>query len=237
MIHLIVSLKGRTVGRFDVEGARVRIGRHPENEVQIDNMSVSRFHCLLELGPSGWEVEDQGSHNGTLLNRAKTNGRAPLTDGDTIGVGQFQVGVRTDDVRPAEPMIAVRSGTAPLQRERLSLEKGFLLRENRPGPPLPLVLDLFQFGALGGCDVAIPGPRKRALIVRGHGGFQLVNVGEPVEVAVNGEAIADTARLTDGDRIRIADLEFVFHFGLPPDDSDQSTMEINLKDLPPGFLL
>ena len=64
MIQLVVTLKGRTVGRYDVEGTLVRIGRLPDNEVQIDNRSVSRLHCVLEHeSAEGWFLEDKGSHS------------------------------------------------------------------------------------------------------------------------------------------------------------------------------
>lgn len=239
MIHLVVTLKGRTIGRFDVDGLQVRIGRHPDNEVQIDNMSVSRFHCLLEKGNpgGGWTVEDQGSHNGTYLNGAKLSQRGPLRSGDILGVGQFHVSVRTDQAAAASNVISVRPTRAPETRELAATEKAFLVRENSAGANLSLDRDLFQVGALTNLELVMPGPRKRAMIVRGHGGFQLVNVADPAEVVLNGDPVEDRAWLSEDDKIQIGELVFSFHRGLSPDEGDQSTMEIQMPQLPPGFEL
>ncbi len=242
MIRLIVMLKGRTIGRFDVEGEKVRIGRHPDNEVQIDNNSVSRFHCALDQDANGiWSVEDRGSHNGTFVNGARIQ-RMVLKSGDTVGVGQFQVAVRTEESPSqsthASRQIAVRSFVDPAKREELAPEKGFLVLQNRPGPPIPLVRDLLQVGSEPGLDIHLEGARKAALFVRGHGGFQLVNVDpDPQRVRCNGKPVPDRIWLPDGVRLEIGDLQLTFHQGMPSED--QSTMVIQLPpellNLPPGL--
>jgi len=237
VIQLVVTLKGRTVGRYDVEGTLVRIGRLPDNEVQIDNRSVSRLHCVLEHeSAEGWFLEDKGSHNGTYVNGAKVQTRTKVRNGDTIGVGQFMVSLRaaeTDMLASSSigSRISVRASRDPETREKLASEKGYLLRENSPGAPIPLVQDLCQLGSAPGLDVAIPGPPKRALIVRGYGGFQLVNVGAAAEVTRNGQPVADRAWLEEDDLLVIGPLRFTFYRGLPCDESDQATVFLQL---PPG---
>lgn len=62
----------RVAGRAEdrsvvLEGDTIRIGSHPSNDVVIDDAMVSRFHCSLRRGDSGWVLTDTGSLNGTLV--------------------------------------------------------------------------------------------------------------------------------------------------------------------------
>lgn len=235
MIHFVVTLKGRPINRFDVEGTRVRIGRLPDNEVQIDNSSVSRLHCLLELDDEGWWLEDKGSYNGTFLNNTKVQTRCRVRNGDTIGVGQFHVSLKTgveDLISSSQFMgrkISVRASRDPETRQAQATEKGYLLRTNSPGPPIVLTRDLLQFGSAPDAEVKLEGPHKRALIVRGCGGFQLVNVTREVVIR-NGAPVLGQAWLEDNDDFAVGDLRFQFNLGLPMAD-EQSTMQMQI---PPG---
>lgn len=238
MIHLFVTLKDRAVGTFDLPGDRVRIGRHPDNEVQIDSMAVSRNHCVLARAPQGgWVVEDLGSNNGTYVNGARVQQRAAVRDGDVLGIGKFQVSFRSSP--SGAPSAAGEAGPgSPELRELAAPLKGYLVVQNRPGAPVPLERDAFVIGAGIGVDLLCPGPARRAMIVRGFGGFQLVDVGpSPGEVTLEGAVVPDRAWLRDGDALTVGELQLQFHTGLPNDD--QSTMSIQVPlggfTKPPGF--
>ena len=87
--------------RLDVEGSRdgadlrdqpVTLGRGADQVVRIKDTRASRAHAVVRRrskGREGWELEDQGSANGTELNGHRIpDGRvAPLRDGDRIGIG------------------------------------------------------------------------------------------------------------------------------------------------------
>jgi hypothetical protein len=236
VIHLIVTLKGRTIGRFDVEGDSVRVGRLPDNEVQINNQSVSRVHCMLERDGEGWVLEDKGSHNGTYLNGAKITQPSRIRSGDSVGVGQFHVAIRTEGeaLLASSSMgtrISVRASRDPETREKLATEKGYLLRENSPGAPIVLARDLCQFGSAKGSDVYVEGATKLAFIVRGYGGFQLVNVGAPQDVSQNAMPVPNRVWLVEDDELVVGTLRFTFYCGLPMDDDNQATMFLQR---PPG---
>jgi hypothetical protein len=238
MIHLFVTLKDRAVGTYDVPGDRVRIGRHPDNEVHIDSMAVSRNHCVLSRTPQGgWVVEDLGGSNGTYVNGARVQRHAAVRDGDVLGIGKFQVSFRSS---PADALAATSPGgaDAPELRELTAPLKGYLIVQNRPGPVVPLERDAFIIGAGAGVDLLCPGPSRRALIVRGYGGFQLIDVGPtPGQVTLQGAPVPDRAWLHEGDVLTVGELQLQFHVGLPTDE--QSTMSIQVPlggfKKPPGF--
>ncbi|KAA0929693.1 ABC transporter ATP-binding protein/permease, partial [Streptomyces apricus] len=65
----------------------VRIGRAADNDLVVDDLSVSRLHAELRALPDGtYEIADLGSHNGTFLNGRPVT-RARIDDGDVVGVG------------------------------------------------------------------------------------------------------------------------------------------------------
>lgn len=231
MIHFVVTLKDRVVGRFHVEGDRVRIGRHPDNEVQIDNKGVSRFHTLLHRDSTGqWVLEDQGSHNGTFVNGARAKTKV-LREGDVLGIGQFSVSFKTETPlasgSQAEPSpISVRPASSPERQELLAPQKAYLEFMDRSGHIL-VNRDLVQLGSAPGLDVHIPGPAKSIMIVRGYGGFQLVNA-RPTEVQVHvtGVLVTDRVWLENGAHVTIGDDEFSFYTGLPTEDGGTMQIEV-----------
>jgi ABC transport system ATP-binding/permease protein len=64
----------------------LRIGRAPDNDIVISDLSVSRNHAELRRTASGYQIVDLDSHNGTFVNGQQV-GSAPLTEGDIVGIG------------------------------------------------------------------------------------------------------------------------------------------------------
>ncbi|MEU3339086.1 FHA domain-containing protein [Streptomyces sp. NPDC002144] len=65
----------------------LRIGRATDNDLVIDDLSVSRRHAELRALPDGsYEIADLGSHNGTYLNGTPVT-VAPIGPGDIVGIG------------------------------------------------------------------------------------------------------------------------------------------------------
>ena len=62
-------------------------GRDPTTELPLDDLRVSRRHCLVQPLDGKWFVEDLGSSNGTRLNRKPLSGRVPIEPGDNIFLG------------------------------------------------------------------------------------------------------------------------------------------------------
>ncbi|MEV7561352.1 FHA domain-containing protein [Streptomyces sp. NPDC089795] len=66
----------------------VRIGRAPDSDLVVDDLTVSRRHAELHaLADGGYEIVDLGSHNGTYLNGAAVTRATPVTEGDIVGIG------------------------------------------------------------------------------------------------------------------------------------------------------
>jgi DNA-binding CsgD family transcriptional regulator len=79
------------VERVDLIGARATIGKGEDNDIVLDDSTVSRLHGLLEEFAEGWCVNDLGSSNGTFVNGTRIWGPHRLRHGDEIRVGRSRL--------------------------------------------------------------------------------------------------------------------------------------------------
>jgi pSer/pThr/pTyr-binding forkhead associated (FHA) protein len=73
---------------FALEGNRVSIGRHSQNEIVLQSGNVSKRHCVLVVDHGKLVVQDQGSSNGTFVN-GRLAAERNIDVGDRISVGEF----------------------------------------------------------------------------------------------------------------------------------------------------
>lgn len=73
-----------------VERGLTRLGRHPDSEIQLDDITVSRRHAEIEDDNGGFLVRDVGSLNGTYVNAERVDS-AVLHPGDELQVGKFRM--------------------------------------------------------------------------------------------------------------------------------------------------
>jgi pSer/pThr/pTyr-binding forkhead associated (FHA) protein len=81
---------GRQGQAFPLASERVEIGRSPDADVFLDDVTVSRSHAFVERGSDGYTIEDAGSLNGTYVNRRRVE-KATLEDGDEVQIGKYRL--------------------------------------------------------------------------------------------------------------------------------------------------
>jgi hypothetical protein len=81
---------GRAGEVFNVSGDQMTIGRSPEAEVFLDDVTVSRNHALLVRRRDGLYIDDLGSLNGTYVNRRRIESHK-LANGDELQVGKYKL--------------------------------------------------------------------------------------------------------------------------------------------------
>jgi hypothetical protein len=90
---LVVRSGGGMAGQsFQPDEARLRtlIGRSPECDVFLDDVTVSRRHAELVREGNVFSIRDLGSLNGTYVNRKRIES-AQLTDGDEVQIGKYRL--------------------------------------------------------------------------------------------------------------------------------------------------
>ena len=88
---LLVVKRGPNAGaRFLLDQETTTAGRHPEADIFLDDVTVSRRHAEFRKNGDTFEVVDVGSLNGTYVNREPRNSQE-LTNGDEIQIGKFRL--------------------------------------------------------------------------------------------------------------------------------------------------
>jgi hypothetical protein len=86
---VIRSGGGRAGETYVLHEGRVSIGRHPDAKIFLDDVTVSRNHAVVEREADHWVIVDEGSLNGTFVNRRRGD-RTVLSDGDEIQIGKYK---------------------------------------------------------------------------------------------------------------------------------------------------
>ncbi|HEY6532931.1 MAG TPA: FHA domain-containing protein [Acidimicrobiales bacterium] len=91
-VGVLVVRRGPKAGsRFALDKDVVTAGRHPESDIFLDDITVSRRHAEIRRTPDGdYEACDTGSLNGTYLNRERIDS-ARLANGDELQIGKFKL--------------------------------------------------------------------------------------------------------------------------------------------------
>lgn len=163
-IHELAPSTGRTI----------RIGRAPDNDVVLENPTVSRYHAQLIQKKDGWYLEDLGSFNGTA-------------------VGYVYNRVQQAKVRP-EDVVFFGTLRVPVQS---------LIASDRYRPQATLGVDHVMLGRLGDKFQADPWVgRQAAQVVQKGKQFLLDAIGLAKGVFVNGQAVRGQVALRPGDQVQ-----------------------------------
>jgi hypothetical protein len=89
--QLIVTRGGTAGARFALSEAEVTIGRHPDSDIFLDDVTVSRRHARVTHDATGqYHLSDEGSLNGTYLDGERIES-APLREGAQVQIGKFRL--------------------------------------------------------------------------------------------------------------------------------------------------
>ncbi|MGH3660583.1 MAG: oxoglutarate dehydrogenase inhibitor Odhl [Micromonosporaceae bacterium] len=88
---LLVVRRGPNAGaRFLLDHDVTTSGRHPDSDIFLDDVTVSRRHAEFHRETAAFTVRDVGSLNGTYVNRERVE-TATLSNGDEVQVGKFRL--------------------------------------------------------------------------------------------------------------------------------------------------
>jgi len=87
---ILLVLKGPGAGaRYLLDSKQTKIGRDTNNDIHLDDITVSRSHAMVSKG-DGYSIKDLGSLNGTYLNAISVK-EAVVKAGDEIQVGKYHL--------------------------------------------------------------------------------------------------------------------------------------------------
>ncbi len=102
--YLVITAGPKSGEVYPLEKETIRIGRDQTNDITVANSAISRFHLILRWKDNAYEVEDQGSTNGTALNGAVLETKVPqgVHSNDVINVAatvELRFTWQPDDVK------------------------------------------------------------------------------------------------------------------------------------------
>jgi pSer/pThr/pTyr-binding forkhead associated (FHA) protein len=219
---LIVKLKNRPLKTYPFTGRAVTIGRLAQNDIVIDNLSVSRMHASISKSKDGYTLTDLGSKNGTYVNGQLVE-TALLKDDDRITIGKYEIifqipqdpdscsqdmdqtviipNYHTDASKESMPVESCGPAQDIPRLYRQSDNREYELNERRT-----------TIGKGKDADIRLKGlfaPRIRVEIAQKGNNYVLQRVSGSKKVRINGEEI-DEKVLEEEDLIAIGTEEFVF---------------------------
>ena len=87
---LVVRHGPETGSSYRLELPSTAIGRHPDSDVFLDDITVSRRHVVIDRSDDGYTMRDVGSLNGTYVNRERVD-EARLKYGDEVQIGRYRL--------------------------------------------------------------------------------------------------------------------------------------------------
>jgi predicted component of type VI protein secretion system len=219
------------MAEYNMSKERYTIGRLPDNDVRIDNPTVSGHHSLIINILNDSFLEDLNSTNGTYVN-GKLIKKHALQHGDVVTVGKHQLryvdsdqGDVQDDEFVRTMVIDSSDIAAKAAAERVSagtMAEGIPHAEQRESKPLAIAKVQVLNGKFGGREVNLnkavttlgrPGAQVIA-ITRRSDGYNIVQVENSPDrdpPSVNGEVLGAQARqLHDNDVIQIIGIKMGF---------------------------
>lgn len=219
---LVRAKDGRSEER-ELSQAAFTIGRKPDNDLVLDDATVSGHHAKIVKIQSAYFLEDLRSTNGTQVNGQRID-RRQLQDADVIAVGHFRLVYRGDVV--TEP---IRHTGDQADLDHTMAFTGQIRPEAIKTPPTTGTLhvlsggaaedryDLTQqvtiIGAKHDAAIRLAGwfaPKVAAIIARRGPAYILTPSGSGKKVRINDEPVTRPLQLEDGDRIEVCGLTLRF---------------------------
>lgn len=208
---LILLFNDSVISEYSLTSDETTIGRRFANDIHIDNLGVSGSHAkVLMIGGNAF-IEDLNSTNGTYVNGNRID-KKPLSDGDVITVGKYQLrfeNAAANDDEFEKTVILQASAVSP-QQEPTKADpapaNARLVVANGPnkGKGMALTKAVTRLGK--------PGHQAAAIAKRPQGYF-FVNVGAEgaaTPILNGGKVPIGAVKLKDGDKITLGNIELIF---------------------------
>ena len=213
MPELILKLGDEVVDKLLVDKDIVSVGRARDNDVVVENLSVSRNHARIRRQGGKYILTDLNSANGTFVNGVKVT-KTEIVDNDIIAIGKHKIlfvnrpmsdeALITDALAADRTMVVDR---APLGM--LCVTEGKL-----KGREFPLTRFETSIGKASSNDIVLSDDwflsKKQAVIARRDNRFEIRDHGGFRKTRHNGQPLSEAQELKPGDVLEFGNTRCVF---------------------------
>lgn len=206
MPRVVLTHEGAVLKEYPLDKERITIGRKPQNDIQLDDPTVSGQHASILMLQNAY-IEDMNSTNGVLLNGKKVT-RRQLNHGDIIKIGRHELKFIDDNAEEFESTVIIQpEGRAaapaaqPVKHYQVKILSG-----PKSGESINLIKPYTTLGSPG-VQVAVVARRGKEYFLMPMSGTG--ERGNPPKL--NGQSIsANSQRLKEGDTIEVAGTQLQF---------------------------
>jgi len=220
MPDITVKLGDQVLQNRRFDGDLLRIGRSRENDIVLENLSVSRDHAQLRFHDGRYILTDLNSANGTLVNGVRIT-KTEIIDEDVITIGKHKIHFRNrvldEAIASGEPHdVSKTVMVEPKAEAWLTVESGRLKDRE-----FKLTRFETSLGKAPSNDVVITDDwllaKKQAVILRkGNNSFEIEDLGGLRKVKINGKPIAEKSPLANGDTVELGGTKLTFRSTATP---------------------
>lgn len=211
---LVVTIRNRNTGvsnNQSLSQSYLRLGRHPSNDIRLDDTEISRFHAYFQVVSGRLFCLDLGSRTGILFDDEEQQ-YGWVDPGRTIRVGPFDLGFADFERDPKLP-VPSEPPLAAVPDDQNLLTPVILEQYSSAGATAPVTLDRYVnvIGRASVCALRLPDESVatyHALLANTPKGVWLVDFQSRAGTLVNGKKIR-MGRLKDGDLIQIGNFSFL----------------------------
>lgn len=194
MAKIILTMSGTVVREMVLPTGRITIGRHPQNDIALDDLAISGRHAAIVTTDTDACLEDLNSTNGTQVNGQPVR-KHFLQDEDVIELARYRIRYQVD--LQVDPVAQTAAG---IKGPRIRVLNGA-----NAGKETPLTKALTTIGQPG---------TQTAVIARRADGFYLNHIdGEHFPFINDVPISAQGQRLAGGDVIELAGAQIEFLAG------------------------
>ena len=210
MSRIVLIHEGAVLKEFNLSKDRTAIGRKPQNDIRLDDPTVSGEHAVI-LMLQNYYIEDMNSTNGVILNGKKVT-RRQLNHGDMIRIGRHELKFLDDNAEEFESTVIIRpEGSAEKELTTPAVKaKNYavtVMSGNKTGESILLSKPYTTLGKPG-VQVAVVARRGKEFYLMPMTGTGSTGVAPPL---LNGSPVSVTSqKLSSGDEIEVASVKLRF---------------------------
>lgn len=233
MPELVLKLGDNVIQTYVFDKEVMSIGRSRDNDVVIENLSVSRNHCRVRKQGGKFVLTDLNSANGTYVNGVKIT-KTEVVDGDVISVGKHRLHFQNRIV-PEEQVIADAFGQdRTMLVDRIAQPVLAVTDGKLKGTEFKLTKFETSIGKAQENDIVIGDDwflsKKQAVIYRRGVQYEIHDFGGFRKTKVNGQPLNEPRVLEAGDVIELGNTRCVFQFAGEPMPTGRVPQEIASDD-------
>lgn len=217
---LLVKLHGQASKMIDLATEEFAIGRKADNDLAIDDQSISSHHARITKIQSVFFIEDQKSTNGTSVNEKRID-RHQLRDGDIISIGQHRLIFQDTSATETAPTVQsvdmdktmVLAGGSQLQSPAAPTARLLVTLGNTDQMEYTLTKQVALIGSQEDATIRLTGwfvPKAAARVTRRGLQYSISPAQRTKKVLVNGKEIVTQQDLKNGDQIEVAGVTLSF---------------------------